>query len=109
MRGINKVVLAGNVSGGIKYHETTNGTPTCSFQVASDRHAQAGKVVTAWVKINVYGALVGVCSTFLKKGSYVIVEGELMNRDGQFKELVEIRARELVFVPVERRGEEDGQ
>lgn len=108
MRGINKVIFSGNVSGGIKYSETTNGSPTCSFQVASDRHAQAGKVVTAWVKVNVYGVLVKTCQTFLKKGCYVIVDGELMNRDGQLKELVEIRARELVFPPTGKREEVDG-
>ena len=98
MRGINEVTLAGNVSGGIKYCETRKGVPTCSFQIASDRHANGKTVVTAWVKINVYGnKLVSPCQAKLKKGSYVIVTGELMNRDGRLKELVEVRARDIVF------------
>ena len=109
MRGINKVVLSGNVGGGIKFEETTKGIPSCSFQVASDRHAH-GEVVTAWVKINAYGpGLVTTCKTRLKKGSYVIIEGELMNRDVRgYKELVEIRAREVIFPFNGRRDDSDG-
>jgi single-stranded DNA-binding protein len=98
MRGVNEVTFGGNVSGGIKYGETRNGSPTCSFQIASDRHANGKVVVTAWVKVNVYGTkLVNPCQTKLQKGSYVVVVGELMNRDGRLKELVEIRARDIIF------------
>jgi len=99
-RGINKVVISGNVGAGIKYHQTTKGTPSCSFQLASDRHAH-GDVLTAWVKINMYGeGLIHACKPRLRTGSYVIIEGELMNRNSrEFKDLVEVRAREIVFPP----------
>ena len=107
MRGINKVVFSGNIGGSIKFQETGKGIPSCSFQVASDRHAH-GEVVTAWVKVNAYGqGLVRSCKPRLRKGAYVIVEGELMNRDSRgFKELVEIRAREVIF-PFNGRREEE--
>jgi single-stranded DNA-binding protein len=103
MRGINKVMLAGNVGGRARYDKTSDGTPTCSFSVASDRHKD-GAVVTAWVKVNAYGpGLVHTCERHLRKGTYVVVEGELMNRDTpEFRELVEVRAIELIFL--ERRG-----
>ncbi len=105
MRGINQVVLSGHV-GTIKYCETGNRTPTCSFHLASDRYAR-GTITTVWVKINVYGeGLVSTCKHRLHKGLYVIVEGELMNRDSpRLKELVEVRTRELIFL---KRGESDG-
>ncbi len=108
MRGINKVVFSGNIGGAIKFNDTSKGTPSCSFQVAADRHAH-GEVVTAWVKINAYGqGLVRSCQPRVKKGAYVIVEGELMNRDTrELKELVEIRAREVIFPLIGRRGEPD--
>jgi len=98
MRGINKVVLSGNVGSSIKFSETSKGVQACSFQIASDRYTR-GKIVTAWVKINVYRRdLVRVCDTKLEEGCYVIVEGELMNRNSEnFKELVEVRALELIF------------
>jgi single-stranded DNA-binding protein len=98
MRGINKVILAGNVGGRARYAETSDGDPVCTFAMASDRHSD-GHVVTVWVKINAYGpGLVKTCRRYLQKGVYAIVEGELMNRDTpEFRELVEVRAIELIF------------
>lgn len=98
MRGINKVVISGNVGSSIKFSETGKGVQVCSFQLASDRYSR-GSIITAWVKINVYrDQLVRVCDTKLEEGCYVIVEGELMNRDSKdLKELLEVRALELIF------------
>jgi single-stranded DNA-binding protein len=94
MRGINKVIVSGNVSDGVQFGHTQGNrdqTSLCSFYIASDRHAQ-GQVVTAWVKVNVYvDALVSLCRARLHKGVYIMVEGELMNRG-------EVRAKELIFL-----------
>jgi single-stranded DNA-binding protein len=55
--------------------------------------------LTAFVPVNIFGeSLVRVCQERLRKGIYVIVEGELMNRPGQHGELMEVRARDVVFV-----------
>jgi single-stranded DNA-binding protein len=104
MKGINKVILSGNVLGTIEYGRVSSGSEACSFQVASDRHSASG-VVTAFVKINVYvEGLIKICKLKLLKGTYVIVEGELMNRDGQHGDLTEVRAREIIFLPREEAG-----
>ena len=96
MRGVNTVILSGNV-GQMTFASTRSGSEALTFTVASDRYGN-GKQVTVWVKINVYlEGLVRVCKTRLVKGAYVIVEGELMNRDGQHGELTEVRAREIIF------------
>ena len=51
------------------------------------------------MKVNVYVEnLIRICKSKLTKGRYVIVEGELMNREGQYGELTEVRAREVLFV-----------
>jgi single-stranded DNA-binding protein len=98
MRGVNYVVISGNVSGRINFGTMGDGTEVLSFQVASDRWAN-GSRMTVWVKINVYiDQLVRICKTKLKKGEYVIVQGELMNREGNHGELTEVRAREILFV-----------
>lgn len=107
MRGVNRVVISGNVTDKIAYSSTGNGVPTCTFVLASDRYTR-DSVVTAWVKINVYGKLVEVCRTRLVKGRYVLVEGELMNRDGRLGELTEVRAKEVIF-PVQDRNEQEGE
>ena len=100
MRGINRVVISGNVAGSaINYRRTDGGSSALSFRIASDRHDLSGDVVTAWVKVNVYiEQLIKVCEQKLKGGGYVIVEGELMNRDGQRGQLTEVRAWEIVFI-----------
>lgn len=98
MRGINRVVISGNVSGNINSATMTDGNEALSFSIASDRKINGG-TVTAWVKVNVYiDQLVRVCKSRIHKGGYVLVEGELMNRDGVHGELTEVRAREIIFL-----------
>lgn len=98
MRGINKTFTSGNVSREINYGTMPDGTPVLSFTMASDRVAN-GTTITVWAKINVYiGSLVEQCRTHLSCGGYVIVYGELMNREGRHGKLTEVRAKEIVFV-----------
>lgn len=98
MRGINRTIVSGNVSGDINFGELPDGTKVLSFSVASDRHA-SGETVTAWVRINVYiESLVDTCRDRLTKGGYVLVEGELMNREGRHGKLTEVRARDIIFM-----------
>lgn len=103
MRGINKTVISGNVARDINFDTLPDGAPVLSFMIASDRHA-SGTTVTAWVKVNVYiDVLVEQCRTHLGCGGYVIVSGELMNRDGRHGKLTEVRAKEIVFVKAGKR------
>lgn len=100
MRGINETQQSGNVSGPIQYGETRNGDLAGSFILAVDRN----NAYATFVRINVYGALVNVCRQRLHKGAYVIVTGELMNRqrsggdETSSTTLTEIRARDVIFV-----------
>lgn len=99
MRGINRVLVSGGVTNRIEYGSTGSGSPVCSFTVATSRPGSQGAIVTSFVKINAYSpGLVDVCRARLCTGAYVIVEGELMNRDGRLGELTEVRARDLVFI-----------
>jgi single-stranded DNA-binding protein len=98
MRGVNRVIISGNVSGNIHYGSTGQGSSALSFSLASDRKVN-GSTITAWVKVNVYlDPLVRICKARLDKGGYILVEGELMNRDGVHGELTEVRAREIIFL-----------
>lgn len=97
MRGINKVVISGNVAATAHFNELRGGL-VCSFPIISDRYTR-GDIISAFVRINVYiDNLARICRDKVVKGGYVIVEGELMNRDGVHEELTEVRAREIVFV-----------
>lgn len=96
MRGFNLVVLSGNVVNAPEYGRTSS-TDAMSFLLASSRPSSTGSV-TAHVKVNVYiEGLLRICEMKLQKGKYVQVQGELMNRDGRSGQLVEIRARDILF------------
>lgn len=70
-----------------------------TFTMVCDRRRAEGGVVTAWVKVNVYiESLIKTCRKMLNCGGYVIVEGELMNREGKYEQLTEVRAREIIFL-----------
>ena len=94
MRGHNRVWLSGNVGGKIVKSTTSDGNPACSFMLASN---QVGREAT-WVRINCFGELVTKIQDKLKKGAYFSVEGELMNRQGKYGELTEVRAKDIVFI-----------
>lgn len=99
MRGVNNIVFAGNVGGRITFGTTSTGNDCCSFQIASeDKHN-----FVAWARINAYGGLVDICRKWVRKGYYVIVEGELMNREsGDGQKLTEIKASQII-VPVNKK------
>lgn len=109
MKGINKVIISGNVLANIEFGAVPNGAEAASFQVASDRYGSGG-IVTAYVKVNVYGDdLVKSCRAKLVKGVYVLVEGELMNRHGQHGDnMIEVRAKEIIFLPKSNAGSTAG-
>lgn len=104
MRGINKVIVSGTVSGQSNFAETPSGSPCGSFFVVSNRHSGGGAVVSVTAKVNVYGDnLVRICQSKLREGVYVIVEGELMNRSAARAD-TEVRAREVIFVEEDANG-----
>lgn len=93
MRGMNIALLSGNVGGPMVPGRTREGNPAFSFSLATEEVGRG----TTWVRINVYGALALKCEQKVAKGLYVIVTGELMNRNGKHGELTEVRARDVLF------------
>lgn len=81
---LNKAMLIGNVTRDPEMRSTPSGQSVCSFGVATNRiwKNQAGERqnkaefhnIVAWAK------LAETCSSYLKKGSKVYVEGRLQTR-----------------------------
>jgi single-stranded DNA-binding protein len=94
MRGQNEVWISGNIGAKIVVSHTKDNREACSFSIASE----GSKRRTTWVRINVYDQLAEYCKDKLSKGTYCLVVGELMNREGKYGELTEIRARDVIFV-----------
>lgn len=98
MRCINRVLISGNTSNSIRFSSTEAGEPACTFCMASDKSIASDRSVTTWVRVNVYGSLVQACKKKLSSGTYVLVEGELMNRSSDGRTVTEVRAKELIFL-----------
>ena len=103
-RGVNKVILLGNVGRDPETRYGQNGTAVTRFSIATseiwkDRSSGEQQERTEWHNIVCFARLAEVAGEFLKKGSKVYIEGQLRTssweQDGQKKYRTEVNAREL--------------
>ncbi|MCL4510708.1 MAG: single-stranded DNA-binding protein [Bacteroidetes bacterium] len=107
MPEMNSVVIAGNLTKDPIFRQTTNGTPVVNFTVASNRKfrdsANQWQEDVCYVGIVAWNKLADSCRDRLKKGSAVLIDGELQSRnwktdDGHNRSIVEIKARRIQFL-----------
>ena len=83
-RGLNKVMIIGNLGRDPEMRYTPSGKPVTSFSVAVSRSytkPEGERVETTdWFNVVAWGRLAEICSQFLVKGSLVYVEGRLETR-----------------------------
>jgi single-strand DNA-binding protein len=106
-RGINKVILIGNLGQDPELRYTGNGTAVCNMRLATNesyRDAE-GQLVekTEWHSVVAWARLAEICGEYLKKGSQVYFEGSLQTRqwedkEGQTRYTTEIKAREMMML-----------
>ena len=103
-RGINKVILIGNLGRDPETRYTQSGSAVANFSVATsegwrDRQSNEPKERTEWHNVVCFARLAEVAGEYLHKGSKVYVEGGLRTssweRDGQTHYRTEVIAREL--------------
>lgn len=111
-RGINKVILIGNLGQDPELRYTGNGTAVCNMRLAtSESYKDAnGEWVekTEWHTVVAWSRLAEICNEYLKKGSQVYFEGSLQtrsweDRDGNTRYTTEVKAREMLIL-----GNRDG-
>jgi len=107
MPEINYVIVAGNLTKDPIFRETTNGTPVVNFSIASNRKFKDStnqwQEDVCYVGIVAWNKLAESCRDRLRKGSAVLVDGELQSRswksdDGHNRSIVEIKARRIQFL-----------
>jgi single-strand DNA-binding protein len=107
MPEINSVIIAGNLTKDPVFRQTTNGTPVVNFAVASNRKYRDSnnqwQEDVCYVGIVAWNKLAESCNERLKKGSAVLIDGELQSRswkteDGFNRNVVEIKARRIQFL-----------
>ena len=106
-RGINKVILVGNLGQDPELRHTGNGTAVCNMRLATNESYKGadGKLVdkTEWHSVVAWSKLAEICGEYLKKGSQVYFEGSLQTRsyedkDGNTKFVTEVKAREMMML-----------
>jgi single-strand DNA-binding protein len=118
MPEINYVIVAGNLTKDPVFRHTTNQTPVVNFSIASNRKykdsSNQWQEDVCYVGVVAWNKLAESCQDRLKKGSAVLVDGELQSRswkteDGHNRSIVEIKARRIQFLNKRLRLSDNGK
>ena len=97
MRGINLIVVAGNLGADTELRYTKNGTPVTSFNLAINEtfKTQDGepKERVTWVKTYLWQKAAEALTPFLKKGKSVHVVGRLISNEWEDEETGKTRTQ----------------
>ena len=103
----NKIILVGNLGRDPELRYTPQGTPVCSFTVATNekRKDRAGEAqdFTTWFRVTLWGRQAETASQYLTKGRPVYIEGRLRleewtDRDGKQRYTLEVHATDMQFI-----------
>lgn len=107
-RGINKVILIGNIGTNPEVSYTQNGTAITQFSVATtdtwkDKQTREQREQTEWHRCVAYRRLAEIAGEYLRKGSKVYIEGRLQTRkwqgqDGKDRCTTEIVVNDLQII-----------
>lgn len=117
-RGINKVILIGNLGNDPDARMTPQGTAVTNLSIATDesyKDKQTGQMVpkTEWHRVVMFNRLAEIARDYLKKGSKVYIEGRLQTRkwqdqSGQDRYTTEILANEMQMLDSQDKGNQSG-
>ena len=116
-RGVNKVILVGNLGQEPELRYTGSGTAVCNMRLATNESYKdrEGNLVdkTEWHNVVAWDRLAEICNEYLQKGSQVYFEGSLQtrsweDRDGNTRYTTEVKAREMMFLDGNRNGGPSG-
>jgi single-strand DNA-binding protein len=113
-RGVNKVILIGNLGKDPEYAVTSNNNSVTKLAIATDesyKDKNTGQMVpkTEWHRVVAFQRLAEIMRDYLKKGSKVYIEGKLQTRkwqdqSGQDRYATEIVANELQMLDSKQDG-----
>ncbi len=112
-RGLNKVMIIGNLGKDPEMKYTQQGKPVTTFSVAvsrtwKDPEGQM-KEETEWFRVVAWEKLAELCNEYLRKGSKVYIEGRLKTReyqaqDGQTRYMTEVVAFDMQTLDSRQQG-----
>ncbi len=117
-RGVNKVIILGNLGQDPEVRFMPNGSAVANFTVATseswkDKQTGEQKEKTEWHRIVMYQRLAEIAGEYIKKGSKVYLEGKLQtrkwtNQQGADQYTTEIIANEMQMLDPRTGGQQGG-
>jgi single-strand DNA-binding protein len=115
-RGVNKVILVGNLGADPETRYSASGTAMCTVKLATtqswkDKQTGERQERTEWHRVKFFGRLAEVAGEYLKKGRQVYIEGSIRTdkvdgNDGQTRYFTDIIAKEMQMLG--NRGDSGG-
>jgi single-strand DNA-binding protein len=114
-RGLNKVMIIGNLGRDPEMRYTPSGKPVTTFSVATSRtwNTSEGekREETEWFNVVAWSSLAEICKQYLTKGQQVYIEGRLQTRhwddqEGNKHTSIEIVANEMIILSERRETTE---
>ncbi|MCX8588247.1 MULTISPECIES: single-stranded DNA-binding protein [unclassified Gilliamella] len=104
-RGINKVILVGNLGQDPEVRYMPNGSAVANFSVATseswkDKQTGENRDRTEWHRVVVFGKLAEIAGEYIKKGTQVYLEGQLQTRKWQDQTGNDRYTTEVVVNPI---------
>ena len=116
-RGVNKVILIGNLGDDPDVKHTNNGNAVCNISIATseswtDKQSGQKQERTEWHRVVFFNKLGEIAGQYLHKGSKVYIEGSLRTRkwqdqNGQDRYTTEIVGSEMQML--DSRGDSNAQ
>lgn len=113
-RGINKVILVGNLGADPETRYSAGGAAITSIRIATSeawKDKQTGEMQerTEWHRIKFFGRLAEIAGEYLRKGSQVYVEGSLRTDKYTDKEGIERYTTDIIANEMQMLGSRGGE
>lgn len=100
-RGVNKVILVGNVGTDPEIRYLPNGNPVANLSIATseswkDKQTGEKQERTEWHRVVFFNRLAEIISEYVKKGSKLYIEGSLRTRKWQDQNSVDRYTTEII-------------
>jgi len=112
-RGINKVILIGNLGKDPQQRAMPSGKAVVNFSLATtegwrDKQTGENKEQTEWHNIVMFDRLAEIAAEYLRKGSQVYIEGRIRTRKWQDKEGQDRYTTEIIANEMQMLGSRGG-
>jgi single-strand DNA-binding protein len=112
-RGVNKVILVGNLGADPETRAMPSGMTVTNIRIATseswkDKTSGAQQERTEWHTIALFGRLGEIAAEYLRKGSHVFIEGKLRTRKWQDKQGTDRFTTEIIADNMQMLGGRGG-